>query len=119
GERLGKLALSQTYDCKKIVAHGPTVEKATRKGCKVTLNFGDNTVLSTSDNQPLRTITIAGEIGVFYPADKVEIKGNKIVVSSKKVEKPARVRYGWEAYSTGNLVNQFALPASTFEVVVK
>ena len=49
----------------------------------------------------------------------VEIKGNKIIVSSKKVEKPARVRYGWEAYSTGNLVSQFALPASTFEVVVK
>ena len=119
GERLGKLALSQTYDFKKIVAHGPAVEKATRKGCKVTLNFGDDTILSTSDNQPLRTITIAGEIGVFYPADKVEIKGNKIIVSSKKVEKPARVRYGWEAYSTGNLVNQFALPASTFEVVVK
>jgi hypothetical protein len=46
-------------------------------------------------------------------------RGNKIIVSSKKVEKPARVRYGWEAYSTGNLVNQFALPASTFEVVVK
>ena len=119
GERLGKLALSQTYDFKKIVAHGPTVEKATRKGCKVALNFGDDTVLSTSDDQPLRTITIAGEIGVFYPANKVEIKGNKIIVSSKKVEKPARVRYGWEAYSKGNLVNQFALPASTFEVVVK
>ena len=119
GQRLGLLALSQTYDFKHITAHGPEVEKATRKGKQVTLKFGEKTTLSTSDNQSLRTITVAGEIGPFYPADKVEIKGNKIIISCEKVAKPTRVRYGWQPYSTGNLVNQIGLPASTFEVEVE
>lgn len=116
GYRLGKLALSQTYKFKKIISHGPKVVKVTRSGKEITLHFDKTSQLTTSDGQPLRSVSIAGKIGAFYPADNIEIKPYKITVRSNKISHPTRVRYGWESYSTGNLSNQAGLPASTFEV---
>ncbi|MBQ4039143.1 MAG: hypothetical protein IJD05_06545, partial [Bacteroidaceae bacterium] len=55
------------------------------------------------------------ENGLYYPA-KVSIDGNCIYLQSKEVKSPARVRYGWQPYTTANLINSDSLPASTFQI---
>ena len=61
----------------------------------------------------------ADEHGLYYPADKVEIKGNTIHLQSKNVKHPVRARYGWQPFTRANLVNGEELPASTFEIEVE
>ena len=56
---------------------------------------------------------IAGEDKVFHPA-KAVIEGDKVVVTSEKVTKPAAVRYGWKNFPVVNLFNKAGLPASPF-----
>lgn len=62
---------------------------------------------------PLQGFAVAGEDRKFYPAE-AEIRGEIVVVSSARVEKPVAVRYGWADYPTGNLFNSEGLPASPF-----
>ena len=38
----------------------------------------------------------------------------EVKVTSPEVKNPKYVRYGWEPFCTGNLVNEDGLPASTF-----
>ena len=68
---------------------------------------------STSDGKPLRTFEVAGDDGLFYPAQAV-VENGKIKVWSDKVKEPETVRYGWQPFTRANLVNGAGLPASTF-----
>ena len=56
---------------------------------------------------------IAGYDGMFYPAD-IRIEGDKILLSSPSVKRPAFVRYGWSGFTDADLRNAQGLPASTF-----
>ncbi len=118
GERLALQALYNSYGMKHITPSGPMLSdsKVYNKGNKIYLPFEFAEGMQSSDGEALRTFEVADSIGVFYPADEIEIKGNVIILSSKKVNKPTRARYGWQPYSNGNLVNSSLLPASTFEV---
>jgi sialate O-acetylesterase len=118
GERLARQALHNTYGKKHITPCGPTIEKAARKGNSVILTFSCAQGMKSSDGEPLRTFEVAGEKGIFHPAELVEIKGNTIKVRCCEVKIPHRVRYGWQPYTTANLVNDEGLPASTFEAKV-
>jgi sialate O-acetylesterase len=95
------------------------VLSAERKGSKVILNFDWADGLSTSDGEPVRTFEIADSNGLFYAADKVIIKESSIIISSKKVKSPVAVRYGWQPYTTANIVNGEGLPLSTFVIDIK
>jgi sialate O-acetylesterase len=113
------LLLSNTYGKKHITPCGPCVTKAERKGNSIILTFAHGTGLKSSDGQPLRTFEIAGDKGIFYPAEKVEIlKDGKMRIRSCSVKLPSRVRYGWQPFTTANLVNSDSLPASTFEISI-
>ncbi len=118
GERLARQALHNTYAKKHITPCGPTIEKAERKGNSVILTFSHAQGMKSSDGEPLRTFEVAGEKGNFHPAEVIEIKGNTIKVKSCEVKIPYRARYGWQPFTTANLVNDEELPASTFEVKV-
>ena len=72
--------------------------------------------MTASDRAPLRTFEVADEHGIYYPADKVEIKGSTIILQSIQVKRPTRARYGWQPFTRANLVNGDGLPASTFEI---
>ncbi len=119
GERLALQALFNTYGFKHITPCGPTIEKAERKGNSIILTFSHAQGMKSSDGTPLRTLEVAGERGIFHPAEKIEIKGNTIKIRSCKVKIPCRVRYGWQPFTTANLINGKGLPASTFEIKVK
>lgn len=118
GERLARLALNQTYDKSHIAQHGPTPVSAKVVDGKTIVEFTNAKELRTSDGEPLRELETAGTIGDFSPIEKetaVKIDGNCIIIDKVVY----CVRYAWKPYSTGNLVNEATLPASTFSIPVQ
>lgn len=113
GERLARLALNGTYGMKNVVASGPMLRNVRYAKDAVWLTFHNGRGMKTSDGKPLRSFEIAGRDGLFHPAEATVI-GEAIRLSSPEVMQPCEVRYGWQPYSTGNLVNSDNLPASTF-----
>lgn len=113
GERLGRLALHGTYGRKNVVASGPMYRNAAFRQDAAWVEFDNGERMKTSDGKPLAGFELAGADDLFYPAE-AEIIGNQVKVYSSRVKKPCKVRYGWQPYSVGNLVNGEGLPASTF-----
>lgn len=119
GERLALSALHHVYDYSHIVPEGPAATSATAEGDEAIVTFEYADGMHTSDKEALRTFEIADETRIFHPADKATIEGNTIRLSSSKIKRPAYIRYGWQPYTTANLVNGSGLPASTFMITVE
>jgi sialate O-acetylesterase len=114
GNRLALWALAKDYGQKHIVYSGPIFKSMKIKRRKAIVSFdhaGDG--LQSLDGEPLSYLVIAGEDKVFCNAD-VEIDGDKLILSSKKVRKPIAVRYGWWPTAQPNLGNSGGLPAIAF-----
>ncbi len=114
GLRLGLWAMGTVYGKKDLVYSGPIYKSMKVDGDKIRLEF-DHTGggLASSDSEPLKDFTIAGEDQKFEPATAT-IDGKTIVVQSDKVKKPVAVRFGWYDTATPNLINKEGLPASPF-----
>lgn len=112
GERLARWALHQTYDKKKIVPSGPLPIKAEYKNGKLIISFRYANGLQTTAQQSLNGFSLDGN--EIVPAT---IDGTKVIISVK--QKPDFVYYGWQPFSTGNLINKEQLPASTFKLQVQ
>ena len=119
GERLGRIALHHNYGYKHVIPSGPTIRSARNWGKSIVLTFDYAEGMHASDGTALRTFEVADKNGLYYPADKVEVKGNTIILKSSQVQHPMRARYGWQPFTRANLVNSAELPASTFEIKVK
>lgn len=113
GERLAAWALNKTYGYKNVIPSGPLYKSVVFSGGAAYISFDYAEGLSTSDGKPLRTFEVAGDDGLFYPAQAV-VENGKIKVWSDKVKEPETVRYGWQPFTRANLVNGAGLPASTF-----
>ncbi len=112
--RLALTALGNVYQQKDIVYSGPLYSSSKRKKKAVEIRFAHiGGGLASSDGKPLSWFTIAGEDGVFVPADAV-IKGKKLVVSSASVKKPLFVRFAWSENAQPNFANKEGLPAVPF-----
>jgi len=114
GLRLAAVAMNNIYG-KKQVHSGPSYKSQEIKGNQIILTFDNiGSGLSTPNNDELKGFEIAGSDKVFYSA-KAIIKGNKIIVSSDKVQNPVAVHYGWADDDTAiNLFNKEKFPASPF-----
>lgn len=112
GERLARWALADTYNF-NIVKSGPLFKNVIFAKGKAIVTFTDAKGLKTLDGKAVKSIEMAGNDKIFYPAT-ARILGNQLEITSSKVSNPAYVRYGWQSYSEGNLVNDEGLPASTF-----
>ena len=119
GERLGRIALHYDYGYSNVTPSGPVVRSAQTRGRSIILTFDNAEGLASSTGAALCTFEVAGEYGIYYPADKIVVKGNTIILQSKQVGNPVRARYGWQPFTRANLVNGEGLPASTFEVKVR
>jgi len=97
----------------KVVYDGPVYDSVKFDGDKAVLSFKSVGKGLEAKGEALQGFTVAGEDKKFYNA-KAEIKGDKIVVTSDKVEKPAAVRYGWATFPVINLFNKDGLPATPF-----
>ncbi|MDE6500152.1 MAG: sialate O-acetylesterase, partial [Rikenella sp.] len=79
--------------------------------------------LRTSDGEAPRTFELAGEDGVFHPAQAQIINGDaEIAVWSDLVKEPRWVRYGWQPFTRANLCGRWKrghwMPISTFQLPV-
>jgi len=93
--------------------HGPIYKEFQVAGKKLVLHFHGQQQLSSSDNQPLREFSIAGDDHVFYPAQAVIMDG-VIHVGSPEVTAPIAARFAWTDTPSANLVNETGMPASPF-----
>ena len=113
GKRLVNWARRNVYqDTSVLVSPLPTT--ATRSGSTVTIHFSDaGTALATSNAAVPASLELAGADGVFAAATAT-ISGPDLIVTSASVTTPMKVRYAWQPFSQGNLVNSAGLPCSTF-----
>lgn len=114
GKRLSRWALAHTYGKKDLVFSGPLYEAAQIEGNKARIKFKHvGGGLVSRDGKPLSWFSVAGEDKQFHKAEAV-IDGDTIVVTSKAVEKPVAVRFGWNQIAEPNLSNKDGFPASPF-----
>ncbi|PCH77953.1 MAG: sialate O-acetylesterase [Flavobacteriaceae bacterium] len=112
GRRLSLISLAKNYS-KKMEFFGPTLDYINVKKNTLVVHFTHANGLQTINNAPLTDIQIAGNDLKFKPA-MAKIKGNTLILSVKQLKNPRFVKYGYEPYTTGNLINKAGLPASTF-----
>jgi sialate O-acetylesterase len=113
GKRLAFWSLNKTYWKNDVIYSGPIYSEMQISGKSISLAFSHAEsglkLIKTSENK----FTIAGPDHVFYPAT-VKVSGDKLVVSSAKVKKPAAVRYAFTNTSQATLFNGAGLPAPSF-----
>jgi sialate O-acetylesterase len=110
--RFANLALNRYYKTKQIEDSGPLYKDMVIDKNKAVISFQYSAGLHAAGGK-LLCFEIAGDDKVFYPAD-AKIKGEQVLVSSKKVKSPVAVRFAWSNTATPNLFNRANLPASCF-----
>ncbi len=118
GKRVARQVLHNVYGFKSVVPSGPVPVKAVadRNG-KVTVSFDYAEGLTTSNGKEPAIFETAETEGVYFQATAV-IEGNTVVLTSDRVKNPRLVRYGWQPYTTSNLINADSLPATTFKIPI-
>lgn len=117
GERLGRIALHDTYG-RDIVSRGPVPTSASSVDGAVYITFDNADGLRGADGDRIRTFEVAEIDGVYRPAIAEIVSGNRLKVYSMDINRPRFVRYGWQPFTRANLVNSEGLPASTFKMEV-
>lgn len=112
GERVARWALNKTYGY-PVVPSGPLFRSVDFKDNAAYVTFDYAEGLTTSDGAPIHTFEIAGNEGLYYPAQAV-VENDKVKVWSDQVSHPRLIRYGWQPFTRANLVNGEGIPASTF-----
>ena len=131
GERLARLALARTYGRADVVEAGPIPEKRfwmdpikSPNGIsdRMGVSFLNDPVLRTSDGKPLRGFQLTdGKTAIDVPA-QIGTRGGlpAVLIESIKVPfVPTHIRYAWDDYPDGNLVNGAGLPCGPFELEIK
>ncbi|WP_282160948.1 sialate O-acetylesterase [Ulvibacterium marinum] len=112
GLRMANIALKEHYKEIEGVVHSPLFNTMSIQGKKVEVTF-DNAEGLFSKGKKITHFEIAGDDGQFYPA-KAIIKNDRIILSSKEVKVPNKVRYAWNNIAEPNLFNGAGLPVSSF-----
>lgn len=112
GTRLANMALVKTYKTKIDVVNGPLYKDIKIEKDKVIVAFDYAEGLYFKDKRSSQ-FEIAGIDNVFYEAAAC-IKGNTVLLQSKKVAHPVKVRFSWKNTAQSDLFNIANLPASSF-----
>ncbi|HEU0125818.1 sialate O-acetylesterase [Flavobacterium sp.] len=112
GIRLANLALTETYKTNSNLVNGPLFKNSKIEKNKVTVSFDYADGLYFKDKKS-NQFEVAGADGAFFPAE-AQIKNNEIILTSKKVPKPEKVRFAWGNTTQSDLFNKANLPASCF-----
>lgn len=111
--RFANMALNRHYKAIDTEDSGPLFNSVSFDRKKAVVLFDHAKGLNAVGDK-VTDFEIAGEDGVFYPADAI-IEGEKVIVQSKKVQNPNVVRFAWRNTATPNLFNSAGLPASCFK----
>jgi len=112
-DRLLYNALHKTYGYTSVNYEGPRFDSMEIKDTGLLIKFKneDNGIYSYNG---LEGFELAGSDKVFYPATAKIVDRKKVLVSSDKVSNPVAVRYDWNNWVKGTLLNTNLLPASSF-----
>ena len=113
GLRLANWALAETYHQPGIVYRSPAYRDMQVTGNKVVVNIADASDDLIVKGGPVRTMVIAGEDRIFYPAE-VRVAGGRLIVWSKQVKAPVAVRYQFSNAGVGNIFGASGLPLAPF-----
>jgi len=116
GERLGSIALNNTYKLKDIKYLGPQFKKMKVEGSQVWVYYNSASLgggLITRDTLAPKQFFVAGDDRVFHEATAT-IDGDNIVLQSDSVAKPIAVRFAFTNMAVVNLFNKAGLPAEPF-----
>lgn len=112
GQRMAQTALNQLYDLKHIPAGTIDIESVKRIRYDISIRLSHSKKLHTKDSQPINEMEVAGDDGLFKPAN-VRLEKNYILIADPE-RKIKSIRYGWKPYSKGNIINEHGIPVSTF-----
>jgi sialate O-acetylesterase len=112
GIRLANLALAEVYKTNSNMVNGPLFKdiKIEKNKAVVSFDFAEGLYFK---NKISNQFEVAGADGIFYPAE-ASIKNNEVILVSKKVVAPAKVRFAWGNTIQPDLFNKANLPASCF-----
>ncbi len=111
GYRLALQALRHVYG-HAVRSQGPRWTSARELDVgQIEISFDDD--LATSDGAPVRGVEVAGQDGLFVPA-QAKVEGSRLLVQTDQVAHIRRVRYAYRPYTDANLVGATGLPVSTF-----
>ena len=116
GKRLALWALAKDYGYKNLTYSGPLFKEVNFQKGKAIVSFDHIGGGLHRTNKKLKYFEIAGKDKIFQTAN-AQIKGDKVIVWSKKVPIPLYVRYGWKNFLTPNFFNKEGLPASSFNSI--
>lgn len=112
GIRLANLALTNIYKMNSNLVNGPLFKsfKLDKNKAIVSFDYADGLYFK---NKKSNQFELAGVDGVFYPAAS-SIKNNQVILESKKVLNPVKIRFAWGNTIQSDLFNKANLPASSF-----
>ncbi|MBS7233135.1 sialate O-acetylesterase [Flavobacterium psychroterrae] len=112
GIRLANLALAETYKFNLGLVNSPLFKglKIDKNKAIVSFDYSDGLYFK---NKTSNQFELAGADGIFYPAE-ASLKNNQLILVSKKVAAPAKVRFAWGNTIQSDLFNKANLPASCF-----
>lgn len=117
GQRLGLLALEKTYH-RHVWSNGPVALRAVRRADHITITFAHARRLRPGTGTVITGFELGDDRGNRLPVRAAAAK-NRIHLVVPKELAVDRVYYGWQPFTRANLVNQAALPASTFSIAIK
>ena len=115
GDRLGRVALYQTYGQKDIVWSGPIIAEHQLDGDKAYVKFDTGGAPLAVKGDVLKGFAIMTADGDIQPADAEILSDQTVVVTAPKGTEIRAVYYAWADNPEGsNLINEAGLPASPF-----
>ena len=76
-------------------------------------------LLRNSPAAQVENFSLCNAKGQWFWADQATVNGNTVIVKSKAVPDPVKVRYNWCSNPSGNLYSSTGFPAVPFELDVK
>lgn len=126
GHRLALSALHHTYGFTHVLPSGPQPVQTLREGdhiVRVCFAYGNG--LKAREGGSWVGFELAGEDGVFYPAEARLPSGytdgkdfGTLLIETPQVPSPKEIRYAWQPFTHANLENAAGLPCSTFHMEV-
>ncbi|UAY53922.1 sialate O-acetylesterase [Arachidicoccus terrestris] len=116
GYRLANLALSGHYQIQGHFPKSPVLSGYQLDGNKVRIRFKNAEGGLKVKEGGIQELYIAGADQHLYPAVVKIDKDGSIIVSSKDVQKPSLVEYGFTNTRLGNLVSGDGLPVAPFKI---
>jgi len=112
GERLALCARALAYH-ERIEYSGPIIERWRVSNGAILIWFSHAKSGLDIRGQSTSEFSVAGEDGIFYPAE-ARIQNGHLEVRSAEVSHPTAARYAWARAPAGILFNRDGLPASPF-----